>query len=143
MNKHILWVEDDYFAIKGLVRPLEREGFEIDVARSATEAFQKAQNWQAYDLILVDLILPLSNDPGPVPEEVRSWDNEQYVGLGIVKWLKQELKVTCPVLILSVVRQPISKFHLEGLGLAGHLPKRGLLPHRVKEEVLGLLGIKA
>ena len=59
----------------------------------------------------------------------------------MVKWLMMELKVECPVLILSVVRDPISTFELQDLGLAGSLLKRGLLPSEVKKEVYRVLGI--
>jgi CheY-like chemotaxis protein len=141
MKKCILWIEDDYFAIKGLVRPLEREGFTFDVATSAVEGFYKAQQWRAYDVILVDLILPLVNSDEDLPEKVRSWNNEPYVGIGLLKWLKADLQVECPVLMLSVVRDPISKFHLENLGLAGYLPKRGLLPSQVKANVLKIINV--
>ncbi len=139
MKKRILWIEDDYFAIKGLVRPLERDGFTFDVATSAVEGFYKAQHWQAYDVILVDLILPLANSDEDLPEKVRSWNNEHYIGLGLLKWLKTELQVACPILMLSVVRNPVSKFKLENLRLAGYLPKRGLLPSQVKANVLKII----
>ena len=139
MKKCILWIEDDYFAINGLIRPLEREGFMFDVATSAVEGFYKAQQWQAYDVILVDLILPLADNDEELPEKVRAWNNEPYVGIGLLKWLKAELHVTCPVLMLSVVRDPIPKFHLENLKLVGYLPKRGLLPSQVKANVLKII----
>mgnify|MGYP001293256579 CR=1 FL=1 len=139
MKKCILWIEDDYFAINGLIRPLEREGFTFDVATSAVEGFYKAQQWQAYDVILVDLILPLADNDEELPETVRAWNNEPYVGIGLLKWLKAELHVTCPVLMLSVVRDPIPKFHLENLKLVGYLPKRGLLPSQVKTNVLKII----
>ncbi|MBN1991593.1 MAG: hypothetical protein JW953_02740 [Anaerolineae bacterium] len=142
MNKHILWIEDDHFAIKGLVRPLAKAGFEIDVATSATEGFEKAQNWQGYDLIMVDLILPLTGEAETPPEKVASWGNEEYAGIGLLKWLKTELQVECPVLMLSVVREPISRFNLDHLELAGYLPKRGLLPSQVKEQVFSVLGLE-
>ncbi len=142
MKKRILWIEDDYFAIKGLVRPLSKKGFEIDVATSAAEGFQKAQDWQFYDLILVDLILPLADEAGTLPEKVKSWGNEKYAGIGLLKWLKTEKKVECPVMMLSVVREPISRFNLENLGVTGYLLKRGLLPSRVKEEVFKILEIE-
>ena len=141
MKKCILWIEDDYFAINGLIRPLEHEGFTFDVATSAVEGFYKAQHWQAYDVILVDLILPLANGEEDLPEKVRAWNNEPYVGIGLLKWLKAELQVQCPVLMLSVVRNPIPKFHLEKLGLAGYLPKRGLLPSQVKANVLKIINL--
>jgi CheY-like chemotaxis protein len=141
MKKRILWIEDDYYDIQGLLRPLEKAGFRIDVARSAVDGFRKAVNWQAYDLIVVDLIMPLSDDTGPLPETVLFWDAEEHVGLGLVKWLVLDLKVECPILLLSVVRDPISTYNLKDLDLAGSLLKRGLLPSEVKEEVCHVLGI--
>lgn len=139
MNKRILWIEDDYYAIKGLVRPLEKAGFQIDAATSAIEGYHKARRWQLYDLIVVDLILPLSDDDQALPEKVSTWRYEEHVGVGLLKWLLTELKVTCPVMLLSVVRHPMHTFQLSGIGLASYLPKRGLLPSQVKTEVFRLL----
>ncbi len=141
MNKRILWIEDDYYAIKGLVRPLEKAGFEVDAATSAIDGFNKALHWEQYDLIVVDLILPISNDNKPVPEKVSAWQKEEQVGVGILKWLLVELKVTRPILLLTVVRNSAQAYKLDSLGLAGYLPKRGLLPSQVKTEVFRLLGI--
>jgi CheY-like chemotaxis protein len=141
MKRRILWIEDDYFAIRGLVNPLKKAGFQIDVATSAYEGYQKVKGRQKYDLIVVDLIMPLSNseDTLPLLAEVRSWGDEDYPGIGLLKWLKLKLKVECPVLILSVIQNPISRYGLEDLGVSGTLLKRGLLPTRVKEVVFEIL----
>jgi len=142
MKKRILWIEDDYYALQGLVRPLEKEGFTIDVATSALDGFEKALKWRHYDLIIVDLILPLSNTVEDLPDKVRSWAEQEYVGIGLVKWLRADLKAGCPVLLLSVVREPMSRLGLQDLGLAGHLVKRGLLPSQVRDEVFRVLKIE-
>ena len=142
MKKRILWIEDDYYAIKGLMRPLERAGFQVEAATSAVEGYTKAHRWQSYDVIVVDLILPLSDDDHTLPDSVKSWRGEEYVGVGLLKWLLAELKVTCPVLLLSVVRHPIHTYQLNGIGLASYLPKRGLLPSQVKAEIFRLLGLQ-
>ena len=139
MHKNILWIEDDYFAIKGLIRPLEKAGFAIDIATSAFEGYQKAQHWTTYDLIMVDLILPARAGDQALPEPVASWQSEAHLGIGLLKWLLTELAVQCPVMLLSVVRHPTQTYGLENLGLAGYLPKRGLLPSHVREEVFRLL----
>ena len=143
MNKRILWIEDDYYAIKGLVRPLEKAGFVVDAATSALDGFNRALHWEQYDLIVVDLILPISNETKPVPDKVSTWQKEEHVGVGILKWLLSELKVKCPVMLLSVVRNPAQTYKLDSLGLAAYLPKRGLLPTQVKAEVFRLLGISS
>jgi CheY-like chemotaxis protein len=141
MKRHILWIEDDYYDIQGLVRPLTKAGFRISAATSAVQGFRKALDWQQYDLIVVDLIMTLSEDAEPVPQVVASWDAEPYIGLGLAKWLKQDLKVECPILILSVVRDPISTYGLKDLGLDQCLLKRGLKPSAVKSKVFELLGL--
>jgi DNA-binding NarL/FixJ family response regulator len=141
----IIWIEDDYYAIKGLVRPLEKSEkitFKIDVATSALEGFQKLGSSQAYDLIVVDLILPLFDQPGNLPAEVASWKEQKYVGIGLIRWLMSDVRPGCPVLILSVVEDPIQAFGLQDLGLVGSLPKRGLLPSVVKEHVFNILKLE-
>lgn len=143
MNKRILWIEDDYYAIKGLFRPLQLSGFEIEVATSAVDAYEKARNWQKFDIIVVDLIIPLSDyDEEIQSETVKSWDNEEYLGVGLAKWLIKDLKVECPVLIMSVVIDAISRFKLSEYGLVHILSKKGLRPSVVKAEIFRILGVK-
>lgn len=143
MNRQILWIEDDYHAIKGLVRPLEKEKFIVDSATSAFDGYQMAQHWQKYDLIVLDLILPLTNGHDvELPLVVKSWKEEPHVGIGILKWLMRDLKVTCPVVILSVVQDPVATYHLdEDIKPASYLPKHALLPTTLKQAVFSLLGL--
>jgi CheY-like chemotaxis protein len=143
MKKHLLWIEDDYFAIKGLFRPLEREGFAIDVAVSALEGYQKAKDWKKYDLLVVDLIMPLSDsdETWSLPQDVESWKTEEYAGIGLLKWLKRDLNVQRPIMVLSVFKDPVTKYGLEDLNLEGALFKRGLLPSQVKEAVFEILDL--
>ncbi len=137
----ILWIEDDYYCISGLMRPLERAGLQIDIATSAVEAYEKAKGWKSYDLIVTDLILPTSDGVQGIPDEVQAWAREPYCGIGLLKWLRLELRANCPILLLSVVNDPVSVYGLENLNLDGCLQKRGLLPSRVKEEVFQLIHI--
>lgn len=140
MTKRILWIDDDYYAIKGLFRPLEKAGYNVDVAVSAYEGFQKAQRWRGYDLIVVDLIIPISEEES-VPDIVKDWGNEKntYVGIGLVKWLIQQVQATCPVIILSVIPDPITAYRLENLQLTGFIRKSGLLPTDLKNEIFKIL----
>ncbi len=143
MNKKILWIEDDFYTIRGLIRPIEQRGIVVDVATSAFEGYTKATNWKTYDLIIADLILPISNHENEkLPDIVRSWEDKyEYVGLGVIKWLMQDLKIRKPLIICSVVRDPISTFALGGLGITGYISKSGLLPSQLKDEVFRVLGI--
>ncbi len=143
MNKKILWVEDDYYAIKGLVRPLENYGFYVDVATSAKDGYKKAANWQEYDLLVVDAIVPASEDDGVVDPEVQKWeDSGEYVGIGLTKWLVNEIKIQRPLLLMSVVADPLKKFDLCDQPNLYYLSKKGLLPSKVKEEVFRILNIE-
>lgn len=142
MNKRILWIEDDYYAIKGLVKPLENEGFIVDIAVDGIEAYKKLDDLQAYNLIVVDLIIPLSDYDGEVcPADVLIWDEEEYLGIGLVKWLVNSQKVTCPILLLSVIRNPIADYQLNTCGSLYQLSKSGLLPSKLKETVQQILKV--
>ena len=142
MKKRILWMEDDYYAIRGLMRPLELEGFKIDVATSVSECYIKGQAWTVYDMIIVDLILPLSNDEN-IPVEITKWidENMEYPGIGMVKWFIEEKKVDCPLLILSVVNDVFERFQLPKNKSIKILSKKGILPSKIKQEVLNIIGL--
>ncbi|MBI5294910.1 MAG: response regulator [Chloroflexi bacterium] len=142
MKKKILWIDDDYYSISGLFRPLEKAEYKIVPAISALDGFREAQKWQEYELIVVDLIIPMSQQQEPIPEIVKGWEDEKinkHVGIGIVKWLLEILNVTCPVVILSVVSDPIKEFKLDGLGISGYIRKSGLLPTALKDELIQIL----
>ncbi|MBC3887531.1 response regulator [Acetobacterium paludosum] len=54
---NILLVEDDLSLIDGLEFSLNKNGFQVDVARTVQEALSRLQK-QSYDLLLLDLTLP-------------------------------------------------------------------------------------
>lgn len=139
MANRILWIDDDYFAIEGLFLPLRKAGFTVEHATSAIEGYHKAQHWQNYDLIAVDLILPITNEQEVIPDIVKKWQDERenpQVGVGLVRWLRVDVQATCPIIILSIVSDPISTYRLEHLGLNGYIPKIGLLPSSLKEKIM-------
>ncbi len=138
MKNKILWIEDESFMMKGLLRPLQLMGYEIDIASSAAEAFIKAKKWMDYDILVVDIIIPLSNEE-VMPDEIKKWGAEPYVGIGLAKWLAQENNVKCPILLMSIIGNPISIFELDKFGYKFYLEKSGLLPSTVKEKILQIL----
>lgn len=140
MKNRILWVEDESYIIQGLFKPLRNLGIDISIVKCAIEAYREANNWQDYDMIVVDLIIPLRDDDESLPNVVKDWANEPYVGIGLAKWLTTELKVKCPILLLSVIDNPIKSFDLSELGITHYLSKSGLLPSMVKHEILDMLG---
>lgn len=54
---HVLLVEDDLSIIDGLEFSLQKNGFNVDIARTVKEAFL-ALNDKTYDLLIIDLALP-------------------------------------------------------------------------------------
>lgn len=132
----ILWIEDDYYNYQSLFRPLQRKGIEVDYALSALDGYRKALTWKQYSIIVVDIILPIKKESGSLPEVMKSWEDEKYPGIGLVKWLIKTQKVNCPIVILSVVDNPIESYNLQELGIADYIPKRGLLPSVLSERLL-------
>ena len=58
--KRIFFVEDDLGLISGLTFAIEKEGYEIDVARTGMEA-EKLWDGGKYDLVILDISLPDSS----------------------------------------------------------------------------------
>ena len=56
-KKHILVIDDDRSILRTFARILQKAGYEIDVAETGKEAFDKAGK-RKYDLALVDMRLP-------------------------------------------------------------------------------------
>ena len=56
-EKKILYVEDDLSLIEGLKYTLEKNGFQVDNARTIKAAYQFFQG-SRYDLLLLDVTLP-------------------------------------------------------------------------------------
>jgi len=143
-NKKILWVEDDYYHLRGLTRPLTNEGYEIIAAESFDQAVVELnKHKEDLCLILLDLIIPrsLTNATEPKETEEEFWnriekpqDLVEY-GIGLFNYVKQELKLSIPIIVLSIVRQGDIIKGLEDEG-AKRISKFGLLPNKLKELVL-------
>jgi CheY-like chemotaxis protein len=140
-QKRILWIEDDHFHLKYLMYKLEGDGYKIDIADSAYEGYQKAKQWDQYVAIVVDLILPMTSElvDEPIPSEVLRWEENEYLGAGLVKWLLQEQKVDIPVILLTVVNDPLQRYNLQDIGIDGYLKKSALRPSKVKQYIMDLL----
>ena len=55
--QRLLLVEDDAKLARALARGLEREGYELDLARTGDEALERASA-TAYDVVVLDVMLP-------------------------------------------------------------------------------------
>lgn len=139
-SSHILVIDDDWRDMRSLFHAVEDRGFIIHGATCAADGFHRVMYSQhTYDLICVDIAIPLANDAFGLPEEVYSWYQERWPSLGLLKWLALEMRIACPILVMSVVSNPIAALGLGSLRLAGAIPKRGLTPARFQDVVLQVL----
>lgn len=118
----LLWIEDDFLLLDGLLAPLKREGVTITTVadyKSAQEAMESASN---FDIAIVDLIIPHDQ---PEPSEP--------LGLSLVEQLK-ETAPDLPIMVLTVIRDKDIDIRLEKLGV--HIMHKGaVLPSILCEKV--------
>lgn len=126
----ILWVEDDAQKLKGLVKPLEKDGHKIIFAEDKKEALELIEN-DDFNLIIVDLIIPTG--------EQGNTGNDHFVGVDLINDLKQK-NIVSPIIVLSVVRDYEIIKELERIGVKAILPKGSFLPSHLKNEVYRILG---
>jgi len=145
LNKKILWIEDDYRDLKGLLKPIERRGFEVVSARCYEQAIAElAKLENDFCLIVLDLIIPRSLTkiiPPKISEE--EYENGSETpdllvenGMELLKYIKQELKL--PVIILSIISNNDIIHKIEELNVK-RIAKIGLLPNKLEEFILNEL----
>jgi DNA-binding response OmpR family regulator len=100
----ILICEDNKLAMKTLVYVLEKEGFEIETAEDGNKALALMQK-NIYDFILMDIHLPFNS------------------GLELIKYLRSDLKMETPVLILSAFSDLQMQRQAGELGISGYFVK--------------------
>jgi len=140
MNKNMLWIEDDYYHYQNLLRPLELKGIGISYALTALEGYNLAKKWKQFDLLLIDIIVRLKRESGPIPDIVLEWNQEKHAGVGLIKWICQEVKGKIPIVILSIYDDPVEEFNLHAYEIADVIQKRGLHSTILAETLLKYLG---
>ncbi len=119
----ILLVEDDPMIAEIYQKKFLSSGFEVDVAATATEVFQKVQE-KGYDLMLLDLVLPEMN------------------GIEILRKLKNDTQLRDPnlkVLIFSNLNDQENQEKALELGAIGFIEKSMYNPAELVEEVQRIL----
>jgi CheY-like chemotaxis protein len=86
--KKILVAEDDKFLANAYRIKLEKEGYEISIARDGQEALDRLKSFKP-DLILLDLIMPVK-DGFTVLEEIRNNDAFKKIPIVITSNLEQK-----------------------------------------------------
>jgi len=79
MGKKVLVVDDEKLIVKGIRFSLEQDGMEVDCAYDGEEALAYAKE-KAYDLILLDIMLPKLNG-FEVCQQIREFSNVPIVML--------------------------------------------------------------
>ncbi|MGC1391892.1 MAG: response regulator transcription factor [Bacteroidales bacterium] len=100
----ILICEDNRMAMNTLSFILEKEGFESDTAEDGNIALALLQK-TVYDFILVDIHIPF------------------HSGLELIKYLRSELKMNTPVLVLTAFSDPQMQRQAGELGISGYIIK--------------------
>jgi CheY-like chemotaxis protein len=121
----IAWIEDDAEIIWPVVKSLEEAGHEIWTTRTVADALRKVEELRSSALIILDMILP----PGKDGE-----DYGEYSGITLLRKLRQEHKVTVPVIVLSVVDRSRVEPEITALGVAAYL-RKPILRSELKEAV--------
>lgn len=84
MKKKILIADDEQLILRALQFKLEREGYHVITAQDGKQAIETIKS-ENPDLVITDLMMPY------------------HSGLEIISFLRNELKVKTPVLVLSSV----------------------------------------
>jgi DNA-binding response OmpR family regulator len=100
----ILICEDNKLAIKTLIYVLDKEGFSIETAEEGIKAITLLQK-NSYDLILMDIHLPF------------------HSGLELINYIRTELHLNTPVLVLSAFSDPQMQRQAGELGINGYFVK--------------------
>ena len=122
MAKKILIVEDEEIMINLLQRKLDREGFNISIARDGEEGL-KAMREKPPDIVLLDIIMPKMGG-FEVMEEMQK---------------DKELK-KIPVIVISNSGQPVELDRAQRLGAKDWLIKTEFDPQEVIDKVIKQIG---
>jgi DNA-binding response OmpR family regulator len=126
IDKTIVWIERDIDVIEPVIKPLYDTGITFLKYRNYAEARAHADDLRKCDLILLALELP----PGA------SETAGDYLGLTLLHWLRTELRLSTPVIVLSAAA---SRKQLEIEALGAIALDKPVLPSKLKAEVWKLL----
>ncbi|MBC7260980.1 MAG: response regulator [Chloroflexi bacterium] len=129
-RKIIAWVEDDSPVIAPVVRPLERQGYQIQRFLTIREVLDNLDCLRECDLILLDIFVP----SGVVDENYG-----RYTGLKLLQKLRNLYGIKKPVVVLSVLTDPKILKELKRQNVAATL-RKPVLPSQLKETVERVLG---
>ena len=122
-SKKILLIEDEDFIRDLYKRQLDLAGLQTDAFGNGKDGFE-ALSKGTYDLILLDIMLPVIN------------------GLDVLRKIKVDEKTkNIPVILLTNLGQDSVIKEGFALGAKEHIIKASLTPNQIVEKVKSLLGI--
>lgn len=130
--KSLLWIEDEAWAIKELMRPIVHSGTEVEIAETYTDALQKLESGKAYDVFVVDLILPLGRDEEP--DVLIEAQDTHFLGISLVKDIRRRWP-KAPLLVLTAVPIHTVSRALYDLGVT-HILQKPILPSILRDVLL-------
>jgi len=143
--KKILWVEDDYYHLKGLFKKVEKKGFSVIPARSYIEAKTLLKNESEFCMIVLDLIIPYSESTlvDPDLKNIETNDDATKNGVLLFDFIIGELKLDIPILILTMAQTPnIINNLISRRKFVKKIEKSGTLPIDVKRQVMEMIKLK-
>lgn len=122
-KKKILVIDDDKFLLSMYSFKFKESGFEVTSVLGGAEALKKLREGQSFDVILLDLMMPVVNG---------------FELLDILK--KENLAPESKVIVLSNLGQPADIEKSRMLGANSYIIKASTTPTEVVEKALVVLG---
>ena len=113
----ILLIDDDRFLLDMYLLKFKKSGFEIDTSSSSANALDKLREGQAYDVILLDIIMPGMD------------------GLELLKTVREE-KLVPKAAIIMLTNQADDFEKAKAFGVDGYIIKATMIPSEVVSKVL-------
>ncbi len=123
--KRILLVDDDAFLRDMYATKFTQSGYEVDVAESPATALRKVESEQAFDIILLDMIMP-----GMTGTELITNIKDRF----------PEIKSKC--IVLSNQGQDEDVREATEAGAIGYIVKAEMVPSAVVKKVAEIAGKK-
>jgi len=126
----IVWIEDDAEIIFPVIERLMKDGFEVVIIPTLSEARARLAEIRAATILILDLIVPGN----------KADTAKKYPGLSFLRELRTEHDFQVPVVILSVVDNKRVERELVELG-ACSMCRKPVLPSTLQTAVMTSLGL--
>ena len=120
--KKVLLIEDEEIIIELLQKKVEREGYDVSVARNGREGLEVMKKVKP-DLVLLDIVMP------------------EMDGFGVMENMNKDKELKdIPIVIISNSGQPVELDRAKELGAKDWLIKTEFDPKEVIEKVVKQIG---